>query len=213
MSSKLKNVNNTYQNEKLSSLQIAYAFEEIVFESPPGFDYVSRRADIHPSVKIEPYSIIEDGVTIGASCHIGSMTRISRGTVIGQRSIIGAFCNIGNDVEIGDDVTIRSQANINWKTKVGNRVVISEGVTVGNDKVIGKWQPSADKQQLEACIIKSNSHIGIRVVLLSGAGIGHQSTILSGSVVAKSVPDYEIWSGSPAKKESEVPNSERLPSF
>ena len=48
-------------------------------------------------------------------------------------------------------------------------------------------------------IIKEGSWIGERCCILSGVSIGKKCIIGSGSVVTKSIPDYSIAAGNPAK--------------
>lgn len=48
-------------------------------------------------------------------------------------------------------------------------------------------------------IIKNGAFIGANSIVLKGVTIGVQSIVAAGSVVTKSIPDYQIWGGNPAK--------------
>lgn len=46
--------------------------------------------------------------------------------------------------------------------------------------------------------IKRGAFIGASSIILKGVTIGEESVIAAGSVVTKSVPDFEVWGGNPA---------------
>ena len=48
--------------------------------------------------------------------------------------------------------------------------------------------------------IGNNVWIGMNSVILPGVDIGHGVVIGSGSIVTKTIPDYEIWAGNPARR-------------
>jgi acetyltransferase-like isoleucine patch superfamily enzyme len=48
-------------------------------------------------------------------------------------------------------------------------------------------------------VVKKNAWIGSRAIILGNVTIGRGSIIGAGSVVTKSVPDYEMWAGNPAR--------------
>lgn len=48
-------------------------------------------------------------------------------------------------------------------------------------------------------LIKEGAFIGAHSIILKGVTIGRHSIVGAGSVVAKDVPDGEIWAGNPAK--------------
>ena len=48
-------------------------------------------------------------------------------------------------------------------------------------------------------VIKDGAFIGAHTIVLKGVTIGERSIVGAGSVVTRSIPDYEIWAGNPAK--------------
>ena len=47
--------------------------------------------------------------------------------------------------------------------------------------------------------IKEGCWIGFGVQIMSGVTIGKQSVVAAGSIVTKSIPDYSVAGGNPAK--------------
>jgi UDP-3-O-[3-hydroxymyristoyl] glucosamine N-acyltransferase len=76
---------------------------------------VSSGAKIGKNVSIGPYTVVEDGVHIGA------------GTQIGAHSVIGVDCWIGDNCRIHPRVTLYAQV------RLGNFVEIHSGAVIGAD--------------------------------------------------------------------------------
>ena len=48
-------------------------------------------------------------------------------------------------------------------------------------------------------VINDFAFIGAHTIVLKGVTIGERSIVGAGSVIARSIPDYEIWARKPAK--------------
>ena len=93
--------------------------------------YVSKNANIHPSVKIGPFCYIDDNVTIDKNCELKSHVSILGDTKIGQDNIFYPFSSIGSQPQdlkfgneksyliIGDKNTFRENVTVNPGTKGG----------------------------------------------------------------------------------------------
>jgi acetyltransferase-like isoleucine patch superfamily enzyme len=103
---------------------------------------------------------------------------------IGKRSFIGLHNTIIGPVDIGSNVIIAQQ------------VVIS-GLNHGYEDVEMpiKDQPCDTKQ----IIIGDDSWIGAGAVITAGVTIGKHAVVAAGSIVTKSVPDFSIVAGNPAR--------------
>lgn len=55
-------------------------------------------------------------------------------------------------------------------------------------------------------LIKKGAFIGGHSIILKGVTIGENSIVGAGSVVSKSIPDNEIWAGSPVELIKKVIN-------
>lgn len=131
------------------------------------------------------------------------------------------------NIFIGDDVVVKEGARIcscnesatitiGDRTTVGYHTFIfaSSNISVGNDCLIApfvylvdsnhqiKRETLINQQPNETAPITINDDVWIasNVTILKGVEIGKGAVIAANSVVNKSIPPYEIWGGSPAKK-------------
>ncbi len=118
------------------------------------------------------------------TCSIGLGTIIAHpGTEIGERAWIGTYCTIGT-VVIGDDVLIGSNVDI----LDGGKQHTFEDLDV----------PIAQQKRIITKIsIGSNSWLGNSSVVLENIGAG--CIIGAGSVVVKSIEDFSVAVGNPAR--------------
>lgn len=107
--------------------------------------------------------------------------------VIGNRCYIGFFFSLLNAscVTIGDDVLIASNVLI---TSENHGINPESGTPYMDQPLISK-----------PVIIGDGCWIGEKVIITPGVTIGKKSIIGAGSVVTRSVPDYCIAVGNPAK--------------
>ena len=59
--------------------------------------------------------------------------------------------------------------------------------------------PSTTTDNVPPPVIGDDVWIGVNVVILRGVRIGDGAVIAAGAVVAKDVPENEIWGGVPAR--------------
>ncbi len=104
---------------------------------------------------------------------------------IGDNAFIGRSCefNCSGKIIIGNNVKIGSSTVI---VDVGHE--ISAHTTINNQPVTVK-----------DIHIEDDVWLGTRCVVLQGVTIGRGSVIGAGSVVNKSIPEYEVWAGCPAR--------------
>ena len=105
---------------------------------------------------------------------------------------------IGTDVEIGNN------------SKVQNNVSVYENVIVEDDVFIG---PSAvftniktprafidRKTEFETTHIRQGASVGANATIVCGISLGQYCLIGAGAVVTKSVPDFALYLGVPARQ-------------
>ena len=108
-----------------------------------------------------------------------------------------------NYIQVGDRVFIghACQFNCNTKIIIGNDCLIASNTTLVDT---GHEINRSAKINTQPCIvgeiiIDDDVWIGTNCAILKGVRIGKGSIIGAGSVVNKSIPEYEIWAGSPAR--------------
>ncbi len=115
----------------------------------------------------------------GASFHSGQNIKIGNNSGIGINSEIGGEVTIGSDVMMGPHVTL-------WTTNHN----FSRTDIPMNQQGMGEEKP---------VIIQDDVWIGSHVIILPGVIVGKGVIIGAGSVVTKSIPEYTVAAGNPAK--------------
>ena len=146
---------------------------------------VDKNAQIHPSVKIGPYSVTGPNVEIGEDVIIHSHVNISGNTKIGKKNIIYPFASIGNDpqdlkyngektlLEIGDNNKFREYVTVNpgtvgggGITKIGNNCLFMISSHIAHDCNVG-----------DHVIIANNVPLGGHVTIEDNVVIGGNSAV------------------------------------
>ena len=175
---------------------------------------VNKRAKIHSSVDIGPYSIIGPNVEIGENTIIQSHVSITGNTKIGKRNKIYPFVSIndpqdlkynGEDTSliIGDDNKIREYVTINpgtigggGKTVIGNNCLfmisshIAHDCHVGNNVIIANNVPLGGH-----AIIEDNVVIGGNSAVQQFTRIGKMAMIGGMTGVLHDVIPYGLSTG------------------
>lgn len=135
--------------------------------------------------------------------------KIGRGFSSGPGLIIDIFGK-ESEVIIGEEVMVYHNFHIGAlkRVTIGDRVLIASGVYI-SDHSHGSYSGDSQSNPLGPPIkrplvanpvqIGNDVWIGERVSILPGVSIGTGSIIGAGSVVTRSVPDYVIVVGAPAR--------------
>ncbi|MCI6590175.1 MAG: UDP-3-O-(3-hydroxymyristoyl)glucosamine N-acyltransferase [Lentisphaeraceae bacterium] len=88
---------------------------------------VVREPGIHAT------AVIGEGVTLGKDVYIGPYTVIEEGSTIGDGTIIDGMVFIAQHVQIGKQCHLYPQVNIRESCILGDRVILHAGVKIGTD--------------------------------------------------------------------------------
>jgi UDP-2-acetamido-3-amino-2,3-dideoxy-glucuronate N-acetyltransferase len=158
------------------------------------------------SVRIHPTAIIEEDVTIGEGSSIWDNVHIRFGTKIGQQCIVGGKTIIAYEVQIGNRVKINSAVYICHGVTLEDGVMVSAGTVFTNDRCPRATTP--DLQQLNTSEpdehtlltrVCAGATIGANCTIGNDLTIGRFAMIGMGSVVTRSVPDFHLVVGNPAR--------------
>lgn len=110
----------------------------------------------------------------------------------------------GRSIIIGDNTFLGNNCEFNIKNNIniGNNCLIASGCKF-IDHNHGK--ETNRLMRLQKCdespiIINDNVWLGVNVVVLKGVSIGSGAIIAANTLVNKSIPENEIWAGTPARK-------------
>jgi UDP-2-acetamido-3-amino-2,3-dideoxy-glucuronate N-acetyltransferase len=157
-------------------------------------------------VRIHPTAIVERDVHIGDGSSVWDNVHIRHGASIGEECIIGEKTYIAYDVRIGNRVKINAFVYICAGVTIEDGVMISAGTTFTNDRFprattpdLKRLRPSDPDEHTLPTLIQSGATIGAACTIGNGLTIGRWAMVGMGSVVTKSVPDFHLVLGNPAR--------------
>jgi UDP-2-acetamido-3-amino-2,3-dideoxy-glucuronate N-acetyltransferase len=155
---------------------------------------------------IHPTAIVEEGAEIGPRTSVWSHVHIRGPARIGSDCIIGEKTYIAYDVEIGDRVKINAFVYICAGVRVEDGVMISAGTVFTNDRFpraalpdLSRLRPSEPDERTRPTLVREGATIGARCVIGCDLTVGRWSMVGMGSVVTRSVPDFHLVVGHPAR--------------
>jgi UDP-2-acetamido-3-amino-2,3-dideoxy-glucuronate N-acetyltransferase len=158
------------------------------------------------TIRIHPSAIIEDDVSLGQGTSIWDNAHIRRGTRLGEECLVGGKSLIAYDVEIGSRVKINSAAYICNGVTIEDGVMISAGVIFTNDRFpraatndLSQLRPSTPDEHTLPTLVREGATIGAGAIIGCDLTIGRFAMVGMGSVVTRSVPDFHLVIGNPAR--------------
>lgn len=131
------------------------------------------------------------------------------GCRIGDESFIGPFVEITRGVVIGRRCKIESHSFICDSVTLGDGVFVGHGAMFTND-----LYPRTDRHVVYLPTdVGEGASIGSNATIIAGVRIGAHAVIGAGAVVTKSVPDFSIVAGNPARVLKEFDSLEALKSY
>jgi UDP-2-acetamido-3-amino-2,3-dideoxy-glucuronate N-acetyltransferase len=162
---------------------------------------------IAPDARIHPTAVVEDDVSIGAGTTIWDTVHV-RGpdTTIGCACTIGEKTHIAYGVRIGDRVKINAFVYVCTAVTIEDGVMISAGVTFTNDRYprattadLAELRPSSPDEHTLATRVRIGATVGARATIGPGIELGRFATVGMAAVVTRSVPDFHLVVGHPAR--------------
>lgn len=157
-------------------------------------------------VRIHPTAIIEDDVTLGAGTSVWDNAHIRHGTTLGEQCIVGGKSYIAYDVQIGNRVKINAMVYICYGVAIEDGVMISAGTIFTNDQFpraatpdLTELNSSDPDDDTHETIVRAGATIGAGAIIGNNLELGRFSMVGMGSVVTRSVPDFHLVVGNPAR--------------
>lgn len=150
------------------------------------------------SYYVHPTAVVDEG------CQIGSGTKIWHFSHIMPGCVLGEGCNIGQNVVISPEVILGKNV------KIQNNVSVYTGVTCDDDVFLGPscvftnvMNPRSAvnrRGQYDKTHVGKGASIGANATIVCGHNIGQFAFIGAGAVVTKTIPDFALVVGNPARQ-------------
>lgn len=151
-----------------------------------------------PEYFAHPTAVIDEGCTIGKGTKIWHFSHIMPGCTIGDN------CNIGQNVVISPDVVLGRNVKVQNNVSIYTGVVCEDDVFLGPSMVFTNVSNPRSavirKNQYEKTVVRKGASIGANATIVCGHDIGRFAFIGAGAVVTKTVPDYALVIGNPARQ-------------
>lgn len=166
--------------------------------SSAGDGHVAAGVQLGAGAQVHESAYVDDGAVIGAGTRVWHFCHVLGGAVIGERCSLGQNVVVMNTVRIGNNV------------KIQNNVSIYEGVEIEDDVFCGPsmvftnvYNPRSAvsrKNEYRSTLVQRGASIGANATIVCGVDIGRYAFIGAGAVINRSVPDYALMAGVPAKR-------------
>jgi UDP-2-acetamido-3-amino-2,3-dideoxy-glucuronate N-acetyltransferase len=182
-------------NEGLRVLKVLDAAQQSLERQGEGVRVNAKPVE---SFFTHPTAIVDEGAVIGAGTKIWHFSHVSAGAKLGSK------CNLGQNVFVADDVEIGSNVKIQNNVSIYGGTVIEDDVFLGPSCVLTNISnPRSEvvrRSIYETTSIKRGATIGANATIVCGVTLGRFAFVAAGAVVTKSIPDYALVKGNPARQ-------------
>lgn len=156
--------------------------------------------------KIHSTANVETGVSLGDGTSVWDNAHIRHGASLGESCIVGGKSYIAYDVKIGNRVKINSNVYICNAVTIEDGVMISAGVIFTNDRFprattsdLKTLRSSEPDQHTLNTLVREGATIGAGAIIGCDLTLGRFCMIGMGSVVTRTVIDFGLVIGNPAR--------------
>lgn len=143
-------------------------------------------------------AVIDDNCTIGKDVKIWHFSHIMSNCSIGDR------CNIGQNVVVSPEVILGENVKVQNNVSIYTGVICEDDVFLGPSMVftniINPRSAVNRKSAYARTLVKKGASIGANATIICGNDIGKYALIGAGAVITKTVPNYALLVGNPAKQ-------------
>lgn len=155
-------------------------------------------------------SQIDKSYFVHESSYVDQPCEIGEGTKVWHFSHIMSNCTIGPMCNIGQNVVISPYVKLGRNVKIQNNVSVYTGVECEDDVFLGPSMVFTNvinprsgvnrKNEYLRTMVKKGATVGANATIVCGNEIGKHAFIGAGAVVTKSIQDFAVVIGVPAKQ-------------
>jgi UDP-2-acetamido-3-amino-2,3-dideoxy-glucuronate N-acetyltransferase len=154
--------------------------------------------NLNETQAVHPSAIVDAGAVLGPGTRVWHFSHVCGG------ARIGADCSLGQNVFVGNDVVIGNGVKIQNNVSVYDAVTLEDEVFCGPSMVFTNvYNPRAGivrKDQYRRTVVKRGASIGANATIVCGVTVGRFAFVGAGAVVKRSVPDFAMMAGVPARQ-------------
>lgn len=141
---------------------------------------------------------------IDEGCSIGNGTKIWHFSHVMPKCIIGENCNIGQNVVVSPEVILGDNVKVQNNVSLYTGVICEDDVFLGPSMVFtnvtNPRSAVVRRGEYSITIVRKGASIGANATIVCGNNIGKFAFIGAGAVVTKTVEDYALVFGNPARQ-------------
>lgn len=145
-----------------------------------------------------PTAVIDPGAEIGKDSKVWHFCHIMGGAKIGKGCSFGQNVFVAKGVILGDGVKVQNNVSIYEGVVCEDAVFLGPSMVFTN--VVNPRSSVNRKGEYQSTLVRRGASIGANVTIICGVEIGQYAFIGAGAVVTKSVPDYALVVGNPARQ-------------
>ena len=143
-------------------------------------------------------AVVDEGCVIGEGSRIWHFSHIMPNCELGEK------CNIGQNVVVSPDVKLGKNVKVQNNVSIYTGVICEDDVFLGPSmvftNVINPRSAVNRKNEYAKTTVKRGASIGANATIVCGHDIGAFAFIGAGAVVTKTVPNYALVVGNPARQ-------------
>jgi UDP-2-acetamido-3-amino-2,3-dideoxy-glucuronate N-acetyltransferase len=143
-------------------------------------------------------AVVDAGCIVGEGSKIWHFSHLMSSAVIGNNCIIGQNVFLGNKVVLGNHVKVQNNVSLYEGVVCDDYVFLGPSCVFTN--VINPRAEVERKSEFKETRVQHGATIGANATVVCGNNLGKYCLVGAGSVVTKSVPDYALVVGNPAKQ-------------
>jgi UDP-2-acetamido-3-amino-2,3-dideoxy-glucuronate N-acetyltransferase len=179
-------------------LQVLDACQRALQNGPITLDSSETSVKKNLPYFVHESAYVDDGAEIGSRTKIWHFSHVMKGARIGERSIIGQNVNVDGGTVIGSNVKIQNNVSVYTGTVIEDDVFLGPSCVLTN---VTNPRSQVNRHSLyETTVLKRGCTIGANATIVCGVNIGRYAFVGAGSVVTKSVPDFGLVVGNPARQ-------------
>jgi UDP-2-acetamido-3-amino-2,3-dideoxy-glucuronate N-acetyltransferase len=149
------------------------------------------------------YQVHETAI-VDEDCIIGDGTKIWHFSHIMSNCVIGQNCNLGQNVVVSPEVILGNNVKVQNNVSIYTGVICEDDVFLGPSmvftNVINPRSAICRRDEYKRTYVKKGATIGANATIICGNDIGKYAFVGAGAVVTKSIPDYALVVGNPARQ-------------